>query len=459
MDDPLALGDYLVVGAATSHHRLALHSDLWSLLFWPAGTMTWPAGGPVAVNMSNIEQQASWAWPAQPLPKGVAVLCLRILRRSVRASSCWGTPSSRCTAELYGGVLIPPAGLLIDNKYLALLGLLAAPRCTPFLWDPTRNGEFLYFSVHRQRDPPWQLDLRPGGPDAFKMMRPITDPEVPWLGISAWRLHSVRLYFCTDQVLVQRILACQATSLTPGWHSHGRHPEDPAFCSFMNLRPAWWREFSSRDVMPTIVKRPDGVSTLLAALMSFLDVDIFNSAGHPVTVGHLAEVPPHANNKEQMLPINSFLAPPAVRLALLMAVMWTRMHERARAPSAGPCRRGSVWCGVPRMIWSFIESPPGCALVVSLVTRPCPRERLVGTNNLALRSNEEHPSHPLTRPKFPRHARPWQAEASRIEGSASRDCENHLIHVFCGANEVEDQLDESVREAIRAQDDGHSFPS
>ncbi|PAA76206.1 hypothetical protein BOX15_Mlig000804g2 [Macrostomum lignano] len=468
---------------------------------------------------------------------------------------------TKLSGELYGGVLILQQALLIDNKYLALLGLLAVTTLYTILGGLSaviytdalqgvivvigafiltgfslnavgsyENMENLYFRSIANETLLGNSTCGLADPDAFKMMRPITDPEYPWLGISLGAFILSGWYFCTDQVLVQRILAAKDLThakagtamaailkilplfimIWPGMVARILFPDvvacgsadscnkecgSPGGCSnaayfYLVLR-----------VMPTIVKGLM-VSALLAALMSSL-TSIFNSAATLFTVDIWLKFRPHANNKEQMLvsrvftlgflligiawlptvdlaeggqifhylqQINSFLAPPLFA-CFLMAVMWTRMNEE-----------GAFWglavglvVGVARMIWSFIESPPGCgeedtrhellrnfhylhfaiflfslsaiiSFVVSLVTRPLPKERLVGTTIWTLRSNEEI-QRILDETEVP-DMQALAKESEQKEGSGGRDWKTTLIHVFCGATEVEDQLDESVREAI-----------
>uniref|UniRef100_A0A1I8ISX3 Solute carrier family 5 member 6 n=1 Tax=Macrostomum lignano TaxID=282301 RepID=A0A1I8ISX3_9PLAT len=541
--------------------------------------MTWPLVG-LSLYMSNIGSSSFMGVAGSAAAKGVAVLCYEFcglfgiillgyafipvyvssgaftmpeyLRRRFGGSRLQMYLAvqnlilfvfTKLSGELYGGVLILQQALLIDNKYLALLGLLAVTTLYTILGGLSaviytdalqgvivvigafiltgfslnavgsyENMENLYFRSIANETLLGNSTCGLADPDAFKMMRPITDPEYPWLGISLGAFILSGWYFCTDQVLVQRILAAKdLTHAKAGtamaailkilplfimiWRRHGGENSLPGFPVAAAMPPTFtwcWR------VMPTIVKGLM-VSALLAALMSSL-TSIFNSAATLFTVDIWLKFRPHANNKEQMLvsrvftlgflligiawlptvdlaeggqifhylqQINSFLAPPLFA-CFLMAVMWTRMNEEG-AFWAWPS--GWWWA----MIWSFIESPPGCgeedtrhellrnfhylhfaiflfslsaiiSFVVSLVTRPLPKERLVGTTIWTLRSNEEI-QRILDETEVP-DMQALAKESEQKEGSGGRDWKTTLIHVFCGATEVEDQLDESVREAI-----------
>ena len=129
-------------------------------------------------------------------------------------------------------------------------------------------------------------------PDFFHMIKPMSDPAFPWTGIFFGAPILGIWYWCTDQVIVQRVL---------GAKNEGHARGGALFCGLLKILPvfvlvlpgliarALYPEIQGDDAYPTLVVRllPSGmiglmVASLMAALMSSLAAT-FNSASTLVT--------------------------------------------------------------------------------------------------------------------------------------------------------------------------------
>ena len=54
----------------------------------------------------------------------------------------------------------------------------------------------------------------------FKIMLPADDPELPWTGLVFGLTVNAVWYWCTDQVIVQRVLAAKVSQLSPVLFHH-----------------------------------------------------------------------------------------------------------------------------------------------------------------------------------------------------------------------------------------------
>ena len=141
-------------------------------------------------------------------------------------------------------------------------------------------------------------------PDFFHMMKPMSDPAFPWTGIFLGAPILGIWYWCTDQVIVQRVL---------GAKSEGDARGGAIFCGFLKILPvfvlvlpgliarALYPEIRGDEAYPTLVVRllPPGligvmVAALMAALMSSLAAT-FNSASTLVTFDVYKKLNPQAS--------------------------------------------------------------------------------------------------------------------------------------------------------------------
>jgi SSS family solute:Na+ symporter len=129
-------------------------------------------------------------------------------------------------------------------------------------------------------------------PDFFHMIKPASDPAFPWTGIFFGAPILGIWYWCTDQMIVQRVLGAKSEA-----HARG----GALLCGALKILPvfvlvlpgliarALYPDISGDDAYPTLIIRllPPGltgfmVAALMAALMSSLAAT-FNSASTLVT--------------------------------------------------------------------------------------------------------------------------------------------------------------------------------
>ena len=140
--------------------------------------------------------------------------------------------------------------------------------------------------------------------DFFHMIKPPSDPAFPWTGIFFGAPILGIWYWCTDQVIVQRVLGARSEEDARG---------GAILCGFLKILPvfvlvlpgliarALYPDITGDDAYPTLVVRllPSGliglmVAALLAALMSSLSAT-FNSASTLVTFDVYRKLRPNAS--------------------------------------------------------------------------------------------------------------------------------------------------------------------
>ena len=143
----------------------------------------------------------------------------------------------------------------------------------------------------------WQAMLRTAGPDHFAIWKPLSDPNFPWTGILFGAPILGVWYWCTDQFIVQRVLAARdETQARRGSIFAGFLKTLPIFIFVIPGVIAYSLSQQGRLVLaspdqalPTLVGTllPAGfrgivVAGLLAALMSSLS-SVFNSCSTLIT--------------------------------------------------------------------------------------------------------------------------------------------------------------------------------
>ena len=141
-------------------------------------------------------------------------------------------------------------------------------------------------------------------PDFFHMIKPMSDPSFPWTGIFFGAPILGIWYWCTDQVIVQRVLGAKNEA-----HARG----GALFCGLLKILPvfvlvlpgliarALYPDIRGDEAYPTLVVRllPSGmiglmVASLMAALMSSLAAT-FNSASTLITFDVYQKLRPEAS--------------------------------------------------------------------------------------------------------------------------------------------------------------------
>jgi SSS family solute:Na+ symporter len=140
--------------------------------------------------------------------------------------------------------------------------------------------------------------------DFFHMIKPVSDPAFPWTGIFLGAPILGIWYWCTDQVIVQRVLGAKNEA-----HARG----GAIFCGLLKILPvfvlvlpgliarALYPDIRGDEAYPTLVVRllPSGliglmVAALMAALMSSLAAT-FNSASTLITFDVYRKLNPSAS--------------------------------------------------------------------------------------------------------------------------------------------------------------------
>ena len=163
--------------------------------------------------------------------------------------------------------------------------------------------------------------LRAAVPDAyFHMIKPVSDPDFPWTGIFFGAPILGIWYWCTDQVIVQRVLSAR---------DEGHAKAGTIFAGFLKILPvfllvipgliafALYRDLFKVDAagqvtngdiaFPTLIINllPTGlvglmIAALLAALMGGM-ASVFNSASTLVTLDFYKKLRPDADEKKLVL--------------------------------------------------------------------------------------------------------------------------------------------------------------
>ena len=147
-------------------------------------------------------------------------------------------------------------------------------------------------------------------PDFFHMFKPMSDPNFPWTGIVFGAPILGIWYWCTDQVIVQRVLSAKNEA-----HARG----GAIFSGFLKILPVFilvlpgmiarvlYPDISGDDAYPALVVRllPPGltglmIAALMAALMSSLAAT-FNSASTLITLDVYQRLRPAAPERRLVL--------------------------------------------------------------------------------------------------------------------------------------------------------------
>jgi SSS family solute:Na+ symporter len=163
-------------------------------------------------------------------------------------------------------------------------------------------------------------------PDFFHMIKPMSDPNFPWTGIFFGAPILGIWYWCTDQVIVQRVL---------GAKSEGHARGGALLCGLLKILPvfvlvlpgliarALYPDIRGDEAYPTLVVRllPPGliglmVAALMAALMSSLAAT-FNSASTLITFDVYRKLNPGAS-ETRLVRVGRL----ATVLMVLLGILW-----------------------------------------------------------------------------------------------------------------------------------------
>lgn len=172
--------------------------------------------------------------------------------------------------------------------------------------------------------------------DYFHMMKPSTHPDFPWTGIFFGAPILGIWYWCTDQVIVQRVL---------GAKSEGDARAGAIFCGLLKITPVFvlvlpgliartlYPDINGDEAYPLLVVRllPSGlvglmVAALMAALMSSLSAT-FNSSSTLVTFDFYKKMRPNATER-QLVTVGRLATVGMVGLGILWVPFITSMSSQ-----------------------------------------------------------------------------------------------------------------------------------
>ena len=146
-------------------------------------------------------------------------------------------------------------------------------------------------------------------PDYFHMIKPVSDPSFPWTGIFFGAPILGIWYWCTDQVIVQRVLSAR---------DEGHAKAGTIFAGFLKILPVFMLVLPgiiAFALFPEQVKKPDFayptlvlnllpvglvglvMAALLAAVMGAMS-SVFNSASTLVTLDFYKKIRPQASENQ-----------------------------------------------------------------------------------------------------------------------------------------------------------------
>jgi solute:Na+ symporter, SSS family len=172
-------------------------------------------------------------------------------------------------------------------------------------------------------------------PDFFHMMKPVSDREFPWTGIFFGAPILGIWYWCTDQVIVQRVLSAKDIGhAKAGTVVAGFLKILPVFMLIvpgMTARALYPAEMAadSNSAFPTLVIRlmPVGlqgvmVAAMLAALMSSLSA-VFNSSSTIFTIDFYRKFRPQATER-QLVNVGRI----ATIIMVILGMLWIPFMSR-----------------------------------------------------------------------------------------------------------------------------------
>ena len=292
--------------------------------------------------------------------------------------------------------------------------------------------------------------------DFFHMIKPVSDPAFPWTGIFFGAPILGIWYWCTDQVIVQRVLGAKSEA-----HARG----GALFCGLLKILPvfvlvlpgliarALYPDIRGDEAYPTLVVRllPSGmiglmVASLMAALMSSLAAT-FNSASTLITFDIYRKLNPAASEARlvtvgrivtivmvglgmlwvpfirylssevyiYLQSVQAYISPP-IAAVFLFGVFWPRANRHGAIASLlagailGAARfifelnRTSTWISASPLFSGFVSInflhfailifavSAAILVVVSLATEPEPEARLRGLTFATLEGDYAPPS-------------------------------------------------------------------
>ena len=245
---------------------------------------------------------------------------------------------TKISVSLYAGALVlratvgwdfytSAAVMVVATGIYTIFGGLAAVIYTEFLQAVVLLAGAIALTVIGLVEVGGMAGLRQAlPPDFFHMMRPASDAAFPWTGIFFGAPILGIWYWCTDQMIVQRVLGAKTEEDARG---------GALFCGLLKVLPvfvlvlpgliarALYPDIKGDDAYPTLVVRllPAGmiglmVAALLAALMSSLSAT-FNSASTLITFDVYKKLNPQASEARLVAVGRSFTV-----VMVVLGILW-----------------------------------------------------------------------------------------------------------------------------------------
>src|SRR5436305_6021980 len=165
-------------------------------------------------------------------------------------------------------------------------------------------------------------------PDYFHMIKPVSDPNFPWTGIFFGAPILGIWYWCTDQVIVQRVLSAR---------DEGHAKAGTIFAGFLKILPVFMLVLPgiiAFALFPEQVKKPDFayptlvlnllpvglvglvMAALLAAVMGAMS-SVFNSASTLATLDFYKKIRPQASESQLV-----YFGRVATGVMVLLGLLW-----------------------------------------------------------------------------------------------------------------------------------------
>ena len=252
----------------------------------------------------------------------------------------------------------------------------------------------------------------------FSMMKPADHPEFPWTGIFLGAPILGIWYWCTDQVIVQRVLSAKDEGHAKAGTIFAGLPQDPAGVRARAAGPDRVRAVSATVRRPkrtarsptatSRIRRSSSIccrsglvglmiAALLAALMGGM-ASVFNSASTLVTLDFYKRVRPTASEKQLVFVgrdrhrvsrrartavgavhqaaqlaalhlsadrVQAYISPP-IAACFILGILWTRLNGAGSISCAADrirARHAAVRAGSVRQERAFPGAPPcaGCS--------------------------------------------------------------------------------------------------
>src|SRR5436305_2256612 len=203
-------------------------------------------------------------------------------------------------------------------------------------------------------------------PDYFHMIKPVSDPNFPWTGIFFGAPILGIWYWCTDQVIVQRVLSAR---------DEGHAKAGTIFAGFLKILPVFMLVLPgiiAFALFPEQVKKPDFayptlvlnllpvglvglvMAALLAAVMGAIS-SVFNSASTLVTLDFYKKIRPQAS-EAQLVNFGRI----ATGIMVLLGLLWVPFIHFI----------SSQLYIYPQSVQAYISSPT-CACLGLGILWPC----------------------------------------------------------------------------------------